>query len=265
MSVIEEDLLTPRITTRSAIKVIIVASLLIILFAFSTFIYALILGTQRRDPNERLENADRESAILVFIPPPWDIEDLIDELDINLTEIADELGLTEEQLAELLGDVLEEMYDGNIDELDLADYALAIAALLYSEQEVFRVYDYDNPVLDREDILWKYECFDEYTGDGWQSNALKELNNFYDYNDYYDDPYFHLLDLIRIKRPLSPNLGTNSLVMASLFPEPYIIAESINAPNLETDETLLYKDDLGCTTADLRFTSDNDVNLTCDL
>jgi len=53
MSVIKEDLLAPRITKRSAIKVLVVASLLISLFAFSTYIYALILGTQRRDPSER--------------------------------------------------------------------------------------------------------------------------------------------------------------------------------------------------------------------
>ncbi len=266
MSVIEEDLLAPRITKKSVIKVIVVASLLITLFAFSTFIYASILGTQRRDPSEKLEDADREDATLVSIPPPWDIEDLIDDLDINLTELAEELDLTEEELEELLGDTIEEMYDGNIDDLDLSDYQILIAALVFlgaSEQEVFRVYDYDNPVLDREDILWKYECFDEFTGDGWESNALKTLNNFYDYDDYYST--YSYLDLIRIKRPLSPNLGTNSLVLASFFPEPYIIEESIDAPNLEEDETLLYKDELGCTTADLRFTSDNDVNLTCDL
>ena len=75
MSVIEEDLLAPRITTRSVIKVVIVASLLIMLFAFSTFIYASILGTQRRDPSERLEDADKEDATLVFIPPPWEYDD----------------------------------------------------------------------------------------------------------------------------------------------------------------------------------------------
>ena len=32
------------------------------------------------------------------------------------------------------------------------------------------------------DVLWKYECFDEYTGEGWTSNAGTNIYDFYSYD-----------------------------------------------------------------------------------
>jgi hypothetical protein len=275
MSVIEEDLLAPRITKRRVIEIILVASLLISLFAFSTYIYALILGSQRRDPNERLEDADEENPILVFIEPPWDlddIEELLEEFDINITELAQETGLPEDVIEEYLEQVIPEMLDGTIDDLDLTMYGAAIAALIFSEAEVFRVYDYDeiNQVNLREDILWKYECFDEFSGDGWHNTMAPEINNdYFTYDDYVDD--YSYLDLIKIERPLpSPNIGQNSFVIGTLFRQddpttPFIIKESIDAPNLEEDEVILYNDELGGNTATLTFTSEAPVNMTYEI
>ena len=160
MSVIEEDLLAPRITKRSAIKVIIVASLLITLFTFSTFIYATILGTQRIDPSENLEDAEREYPIKVLPPLPDEFMDLLDDLDLDDLDIEDledleDLGIDIDDIDqadldaladlvdnETLEQFLEEMNDGDIDNYDLTMAGLAIAALLFSEAEVFRVYDY---------------------------------------------------------------------------------------------------------------------------
>ncbi|TFG24760.1 MAG: transglutaminase domain-containing protein, partial [Promethearchaeota archaeon] len=275
MSVIEEDLLAPRITKRRVIEIIVVASLLITLFAFSTFVYALILGSQRREPHERLEDADQEYPIKVFIEPPWDmddIEELLEDFDINITELAQETGLTEEEIEEYLEEVIPEMLDGTIDDLDLTTFGAAIAALLFSEAEVFRVYDYNeiNQVDLREDILWKYECFDEFSGDGWHNTMSPEINNdYFSYEDYIDS--YSYLDLIKIRRPLpSPNIGQNSFVIGTLFRQEdpttaFIIKESIDAPNLEEDETILFKDELGGNTATLTFTSENPVNMTYNI
>jgi len=188
-------------------------------------------------------------------------------------------GLPEEVIEEYLEQVIPEMLDGNIDDLDLTSFGAAIAALLFSEAEVFRVYNYDEvgQVDLRGDILWKYECFDEFSGDGWHNTEIPQINDdYFNYQDeddgrphYYNDYIY--LDLITLKRPLpSPNIGQNSFVIGTLFRQddpttPFIIKESIDAPNLEEDEIFLYKDDLGGNTATLTFTSDNPVNMTYEI
>jgi len=75
------------------------------------------------------------------------------------------------------------------------------------------------------------------------------------------------LDKIRLELNLSTSSGANSMVMGSLFPEPYIIEETISADNLHPNRELLqlYKDDMGCVIADLTFTSAENVNMTYEL
>ncbi len=254
MSELSEDLLAPTLTKKRVIGVIIVAVLLVSLLATSTYFLSLIFDSQRIEPSERVEDAEYDYLQLVLVPPPFDISDLID--DLNLTPFMDQL--TEQ--------MLEEMLDGQIDDLDLTNYGLAIAALLASEVELFRVLDYDNPVDSRTDLLWKFETFDQFNGDGWHSTAIKEMDNFYDYSDY--NAYqliYPTSDLIKLKRPLSPNIGVNSFVMASLFSEPFIIKESISAPYLDVDSIFLFKDEFGSTTADLIFNDNPNLNMTYDL
>ena len=223
MSELREDLLAPRITKKRIIAVLLVTGFLISFFAFSVYLTSFLFGTQRIDPSERVEDADYKEVSLVFIPSPYDLEDIqdfLEELGINITELAEEIGLPEDVIEEYLEEVIPEMLDGNIDDLDLTSFGAAIAALIYSEAEVFRVYDYkENGPFDlNEDILWKYECFDEFSGDGWHNTKLSEINNdYFSYQNYIDD-YSPLLDLIRINRTLpSPNIGQNAFVIGTLF------------------------------------------------
>ena len=145
MSELHEDLLAPRITKKRVIAVILVTGFLISFFTFSVYLTSFIFGTQRIDPSERVEDAEYDEYLLVLPPIPQDYKDLLDSLDLD--DLKD-LGLEPEDIAEFL----EEMNDGDIDNYDLTMAGLVIAALLGSEIEVFRVFDYDNPDEDFDDI-----------------------------------------------------------------------------------------------------------------
>ena len=80
---------------------------------------------------------------------------------------------------------LEELMDGDIEDLEMYGYGALLAALLGSEIEVFRVYDYS--VFDTmSDTLWKYQCFDEYTGTEWSSTESETGYIFTAYTDYFN-------------------------------------------------------------------------------
>jgi len=260
MSELREDLLVPRITKKKVISVIIVSVLLIAFFASSVYLTSLIFGTQRIDPSEKVEDAEYDKYLLVLPPLPDDFKDLLDDLDPDLLK---DLGLTPEDVAEFL----EEMNDGDIDNYDLTMAGLVIAALLGSEIEVFRVFDYDDPDEDFDDILWKYQSFDQFNGDGWESTVPKSITPEYDFPTLLDYQNIYApmgLDKIDIKLNLSTNPGVNSMVMGSLFPEPYIIEENISAHNLNPPAKL-YKDDMGSVIGDLTFSSAETVDMTYQL
>jgi hypothetical protein len=283
MSELHEDLLAPRITKKRIIAVLLVTGFLISFFAFSVYLTSFLFGTQRIDPSERVEDAEFDEYLLVLPPLPDDFKDLLDDLDLDDLDINDlddlkDLGIdvddiSQEDLDELaqlvdeedIADFLEEMNDGDIDNFDLTEAGLLIAALLFSDVEVFRVYKYGDSIEDREDILWRYECFDQFNGDGWESTVPKSTMPEYDFptlNDYFDIYRPLGYDDIMLKRILSTNPGTNSFVMGTLFPEPYIIEETISADNLNPDPALsrLYKDDMECVIADLYFNSAENVS-----
>ena len=288
MSELREDLLAPRITKKRIIAVLLVTGFLISFFAFSVYLTSFLFGTQRIDPSERVEDADFDEYLLVLPPLPDDFKDLLDDLDLDDLDITDlddlkDLGIdvddiSQEDLDELaqlvdeedIADFLEEMNDGDIDNFDLTEAGLLIAALLFSDVEVFRVYKYGDSIEDREDILWRYECFDQFNGDGWESTVPKSTMPEYDFptlNDYFDIYRPLGYDDIMLKRILSTNPGTNSFVMGTLFPEPYIIEETISADNLNPDPALsrLYKDDMECVIADLYFNSAENVSMYYEL
>ncbi|MHA1883757.1 MAG: transglutaminase domain-containing protein [Promethearchaeota archaeon] len=253
MSDLRDELLGTGVNKKRTIGIILVAVLLLSVFAFSTVIIGYLFNTLRLDPNTKLEGTPPEYPELILPPYPFDEDfwqDLLDQVD-NPQDLLD---------------MLSDMFDGDIDDLDLGNFSQGLLDLLYSgagEQEVFRVYNYLS-FANMSDVLWKYEAFDEYTGDGWISTAGTDLYDFYTLGDYYSR-YFPDPALLTIKMPVSPNIGINSMVLPSLFPVPNIMEDSISAPNLEPSFTQLYKTDYNSSTVDLSFTSDVDVNMTYEL
>ena len=258
MSDLREELLGSSVNKKRIIAVALVALLLISMFAFSTVLFSFLFGTQRPYPSREKANTDYEDAELTKPPYPFD-EDFWQDLLDDLNNPPDSLL-----------DTLAEMFDGNIDDLDLGNFSESLLALLASEIEVFRVFNvsgFSTNTLDLNqmtDVLWKYESFDEYTGDGWHSNAITNIDDFYSYGDYLSK-YFPDPELLRIKIPISPDIGINSMVLPALFPTPFIIDGSLSAPNLDPISPTLYKDEYNCTTIDLSFNSDEEVNMTYEL
>ncbi|MFX0074763.1 MAG: transglutaminase domain-containing protein [Candidatus Hermodarchaeota archaeon] len=250
MSEFREDLLATPINTKRVIKIVVTAVLLLEAFMFSTVLLNLLWDNQRPPPSDRLAEAEDEDVILVLPPFPY-----------NLTDFQDLFGnqnLTSDQLSDIL-DALQEMFDGNIDDLDLSNFTQALAGLMGSEIEVFRIYDYDD-LNEMRTKLWKYESFDEYTGDGWHSSAAKQIFDFYSYSNY--STYHSDKDLLSLKMFLTPNPGLNSMVIPSLFPNPYIMEGSVfTNPSYLASPPSLYKDDFNCTTMDLDFVTSTQGNV----
>ncbi len=263
MSELREELLAGGINKKRIIGLVLVAGILISIFAFSVVVVSMIFGTQREPPNKEKAETEPEDAILVIPPLPLDFLEQLLEYFQNDPEAL-------QQIIESLSD----MFDGDIDNFDLSDYSEALLLLgalaggAAAEQEVFRFYnttdifytDIDSDKLIG--VLWRMECFNEFSGDEWQSTASKGFYDFYPKSDY--DSKYSYLDLFRMKMPLSPTPGTtNSMVIPALFPNPFIIDLSAGL-ELIPESTFLYKDDFNCTTVDLDFTSEveDSVNMT---
>jgi hypothetical protein len=252
MSEFREDLLVTAINKKRVIKIILTAVLLVLAFAFSTVFFSLLWDTQRPLPSDQLSEAEQEDGVPTQVPFPYNISDFQD--------LFSDLNLTTDQLADLL-DALGDMFDGDIDDLDLSDYGQALAALMFSEVEVFRIYDYDdyNKILTK---FWKYESFDEYTGDGWHSSAATAPYSYYSYPDYFFQHWDK--DLLSLKIPLTPSIGINSMVIPTLFHTPFIMENSVQANSMQGTPNL-YKDDFNCSILDIDFNTGDDVNMTYEL
>ncbi|MFX1569871.1 MAG: transglutaminase-like domain-containing protein [Promethearchaeota archaeon] len=253
MSELREEILGGGINKKRIIGTILVVIILISIFAFSTVFFSVLFGSQRPFPSEELKDHPTEDALLIKPPFPFDEDfwqDLLDQVDDPQS----------------LLDMLSDMFDGDIDDLDLNDFSDALRDLLFTqagEIEVFRVYDYLD-FSNMTNVLWKMECFDEYTGDGWTSNAGSDLYNFYSYGEYLSQ-YSPDPELLTIKMPLSPNMGSNTMTIPTLFPIPFVIDGSIYAPNLDLASPKFYKGEYNCTTLDLSFNAADDVNMTFDM
>jgi hypothetical protein len=261
MSELREELLGSAINKKRIIGIILVAVLLISMFGFSVVLFSLLFGSQRPFPSKEKANTDYEDAEKIAPPPPLDF----------LTELLQHL--TPEQLANLannmdpqdLADLIENMMDGDVDDLDLSQFSQALLPLLFGAAgliEKFRIYDY-NSVNELEDALWRYECFDEYTGDQWTSTANSLPTNFISLGEYLSQ--YGSQDIVQIKTPLSTNIGQNQMGLPILFPTPFILEDSVDALNLVPDSETLTKDDFNSTTLNLEFTSADSVNLTFEL
>ncbi|MBY8979970.1 MAG: transglutaminase domain-containing protein, partial [Candidatus Lokiarchaeota archaeon] len=252
MSEFREELLVTAINKKRVIKIILTAVLLVVAFAFSTFFFSLLWDSQRPLPSDELAEAEQEDGVPTQIPFPYNMSDFQD--------LFSDLDLTPDELTDLL-DALSDMFDGDIDDLDLSDYGQALAALMFSEVEVFRIFDYDdyNEILTK---FWKYESFDEYTGDGWHSSAATAPFSYYPLVDYFSEHWDK--DLLSLQIPLTPSIGINSMVIPNLFPTPFIMENSVQANNMQGIPNL-FKDEFNCTTLDIDFSIEEDVNMTYEL
>ena len=77
MSDIREELLGGGINKKRIMGVIIVALLLVSVFAFSTFFISFIFGTQRLNPNREKAETEYEDADLTKPPFPFDEDFLL--------------------------------------------------------------------------------------------------------------------------------------------------------------------------------------------
>jgi hypothetical protein len=262
MSELREELLGTTINKKRILGLLLVVIILISMFAFSVVLVSYLFGSQRPFPSREKATTEDETVQLNLPPFPFDEEfwqDLLDQVD---------------DPASLL-DMLSEMLDGDIDDLDLGNFSQGLLDLLYSgagEIELFRVYNYLS-FNDMSDVLWKFETFDEYTGEGWISNAGTDIYDFFSYGEYLADilpPPPPDPELLKLKMPLSPDIGINAMVMPTLFPTPFVINEppyliSTNPNNLIPGTPTLYKDEYNSTTIDLSFSSDVDVNMTFNM
>ncbi|TFF94277.1 MAG: hypothetical protein EU543_01685, partial [Promethearchaeota archaeon] len=247
MSGLDEGLLGPTITKKRVFAIVLVTIILIAAFAYSIMIYSWLFGSPRKSPNERLEGAPEEDALLI-----------LPESGYNWSELAENLDLDDPDLL----DQLRDLHDGNIDLLDLLQYASLAAALAGSDIEVFRVYNIPS-YEEVNEKLWKFECFDEFLGDSWECNVPLQNYDFYSYSDYYSK--HSGLNIYNISMPLSPGLGSNSYMIPNLFPNPYIMENSIEVPNITPGSEVLRKNAFNSTTLTLEFTSENPVNMTYEL
>ena len=268
MSELREEILGAGINKKRIIGIALVAIILIAMFAFSVTVFSYLFGSERPDPSREKATTPYEDALLIKPPFPFDADFLQSLLDQFNMSLLDQLNIDNQTLINMLSDLL----DGDISDLDLGDFSdgsiLPLLALLglagAGDIEIFRVYNYD-ALENMRDVLWKFECFDEYTGDGWHSTANTDIYDFYGYGDYYSnfapDP-----ELLKIKKPVpTPEIGINSMVIPTLFPNPYVMDGSINAPNLNPESTTLYKTDYNCTILDLYFNSNDGVNMTYEM
>ncbi|MBY8983750.1 MAG: hypothetical protein KGD65_01635 [Candidatus Lokiarchaeota archaeon] len=261
MSELREELLGSAINKKRIIGVALVAIILISLFGFSVVLTSFIFGSQRPFPSEEKANTEYEDAELVVPPLPLDF----------LAELLQYLSL--EQLAELaesidpqdLADLIENMMDGDVDDLDLSQFSDALLPLLFGAAgliEKFRIYDY-NSVNDIADALWRYECFDEYTGDQWVSTANALLFDFISLGEYWSQ--YSSQDVVKIKMPLSTSVGQNTMGLPILFPTPFILEDSFVAPYLVPDSETLTKDDFNSTSVNLDFSIADSINMSFEL
>ena len=261
MSELREEILGGGINKKRVIGVVLVAVLLISVFAFSTFFLSSLFGSLRTPPNKEKANTTYEDVEKIAPPLPLDfLTELLKYLNASqLAKLAENIDPQD------LADIIEDMNDGDIDDLDLSLFSQALLPLLFGAAgliEKFRIYDY-NSINEMTDALWRYEVFDEYTGDQWTSSANALPFNFISNGDYWN--YYPSQDRVQIKMPLSTNIGLNLMGLPILFPTPFILEDSIYTPNLVPDSEILTKDDFNNTAVNLEFNSADSVNMTFEL
>ena len=135
MSEIREKLIGPKNVRSKIIQVVLLSIVLITAFAFSTLLVNILFGGLREVPSTKLDDADYKYRDTSPIPIPFDLEDLLalfESLNINLTQ---------QDLETLL-----DMYDGDFDDIPLADLSALMAAMLFLSPPInpggwgFRIY-----------------------------------------------------------------------------------------------------------------------------
>ncbi len=249
MSEIREKLLGPSNVRSQILKVVFLAVILVVAFAFSVALLNLVFGSLRNVPSDRQSSAEYDDLELVDIPFPFSLEELM--------ELFESLGL--ELTQDMLEDLLD-MFDGNFDDIPLDDLAALMAALMFSNVTVFSVYDYAyTSVNDMEDYLWKYECYDQYI-DGTWSAIDPDLDTIDLYTDY-TEPQYGYTELFKIKfHNLSANAGNNQFTAPTLFSNPYIMQGSVQAQQLDADSVIVRTQTDGLNGTALRVSFDSAVD-----
>ncbi|MHA2128650.1 MAG: transglutaminase-like domain-containing protein, partial [Promethearchaeota archaeon] len=268
MSELREEILGAGINKKRLIGVALVAALLVAMFAYSVVFISFLFGSRRPLPSENYDDTPFEPADLVVPPLPLDI--LTELLDFFLNNPDELLKLASLIDPDDFADVLSDMIDADIDDFDIGNFSQALlpllgaaGALLLSEREVFRVYDYDS-VFDIQNNLWKLECFDEFNEYEWLSTAATAVTSFTTLSDYYS--HYSSEDILELKIPISPeNPGQFSMVIPSLFPYPHIMEDTVSSPNLDPSSPILIKDDFNSSIINLNYNAGGSVNLTYDL
>ncbi|MFX1499137.1 MAG: hypothetical protein ACFFBH_16595, partial [Promethearchaeota archaeon] len=110
MSEFRDDLLISPINKKRIVGIFLITVLLISIFTFSVLLYSLLFESQRPYPSDKLSEAEWEDADLTLPPSPYNFSDLED--------LFNNLNLTQDQLQQLI-DTLQDMFDGDIQDLDL--------------------------------------------------------------------------------------------------------------------------------------------------
>ncbi len=234
MSEIKDKLIGPKNIRSQIIKVVVLSVVLICAFAFSTLLYNLLFGGLRTVPSTPYDDADYQPLIVNPIPIPFNISDLLDFFQ--------SLGL---EIDEDMLETLLDMYDGNFDDIPLDDLAGLMNEMMFSEIEVFRVYNYTStPLADMEKYLWKYECFDQYISGTWSSSVGVSNLNFYTWSEYESNDFLLNDDILMVKMlNITPNVGDNRMTLPTLFSTPYIMENSVFALNMDYGALYLRKQD----------------------
>ncbi|MBN1802872.1 MAG: transglutaminase domain-containing protein [Candidatus Lokiarchaeota archaeon] len=249
MSEIREKILGPSNVRSQILKVVFLSVILVVAFAFSVALLNIAFGSLRNIPSEKQSNADYEYLEEVDIPFPFD--------PLALLQLFQDLGL--EITPEMIEDLLD-MFDGDFDDIPLEDLAALMAALMFSNVEVFSVYDHElTPIDDMEDYLWKYECYDQYRDGVW--SAMDSDLDTVDFFTDYTEPQLGYTEIYKIKfSNLSVSAGTNQFTAPTLFSSPLIMQGSVEAQQLDTDSVLVRAQTDGLNGAALRASFDSDVN-----
>jgi len=120
MSELREEILGTAINKKRVIGIILVAIILIGMFAFSVTFFSFLFGSQRPYPSREKAETEYEDALLVKPPFPFDADWLQNLLNqFNLSDL-NRLNLDNQSIINMLSDLL----DGEIDDLDLGDFSM---------------------------------------------------------------------------------------------------------------------------------------------
>lgn len=135
----------------------------------------------------------------------------------------------------------------------------------YAQEVVFYIGEYE--IFD-DSWLWKFAVSDEYSTAGtWsQSTSGDSPTNFMSQEDY--NGSYSSRDMLKIRMPIEPRRGINSVTAPALFPTPHIMNRPWVEPyteNFSQDSTVMFKDSFNVASLNLNFNQAQDVTLSYNM